>query len=154
MSKVWCNNRDCVWCDGIQCCAEQICIDDSYEYGCETYLDYRDTDEYLEEYYKCVKTIKELTEGEIYVAKAKAYGKRIEYNGYVFYTESHPRTDETFVTEERTGYYLGSLEQLKTDENRWKTFEQRAKEIPSVDTLPLAEWDGQRHYVIVKGEQQ
>ena len=69
-------------------------------------------------------------------AKEYARGKKFEYNGYVFFTQSKITEGENFyLTEERTGVCVGSFATLK---EKWDKFVEALKNIPDVSSLPLA----------------
>ena len=69
-------------------------------------------------------------------------GKKIEYNGYVFYTEEKITDDETYcLTEERTGINAGEFIRLK-DQKRWESFLERVGTYPDVSTYPIEEKKG------------
>ena len=142
---VFCNNDDCIHEKCGQCTKEAVRIGEIYDGGCEVFSHYIDTDEYDNIYYKAVKT------KDSKRAKTKVYrGKRIEYNGYVFYTEGRVIDDSFCVTEARPGYFIGEFSSLKIP-SRWEFFVKREKEIPNVETLPLAEWNDGGYEIIEKG---
>ena len=142
---VFCNNDDCIHEKCGQCTKEAVMIGEIYDGGCGDFYHYIDTDEYDNIYYKAVKT------KDCKHAKTKVYrGKRIEYNGYVFYTEGRVIDDRFYVTEARTGYFIGEFSSLKSP-SRWELFVKREKEIPNVETLPLAEWNDGGYEIIEKG---
>ena len=145
-----CSNYDCLHCDkySYHCLKDIVAVGEDYTYGCEDYISYLDSDEYKEKFYKAVKT----KDGK--VAKAVAYGKKIEFNGRVFFTTDRVNTggvneDETYtVTEERTGYLIGSFAILK---DRFEKFLEIEREIPDVDSYPLAIRDRYEYVLADKG---
>lgn len=149
MPKIICSNYDCLYCDkySYQCSKDIVCVGDEYECGCEDYISYLDSEEYQVKFYKAVKT----KDGKI--AKAADKGKRIEYNGRVFYTRECVATnrlneDESFtLTEERTGYFIGSFAHLK---DRFEKFIEAESKIPDIKNYPLAIWNG-KDYVLAEG---
>ncbi len=132
MKTVLCCNYDCVYCDKrYQCQKDVITVGDDYQYGCEDYLSYLDTNEYKAMFYKAVKT----KDGK--TARAVDYGKKIEFNGRVFYTKDKvTEGDESYrLTDERTGLLLSSMAHLS---DNYEKFLEREKEYPDVESLPLA----------------
>lgn len=137
MTKIKCTNYDCVYCEKYSCLCQRnfVAIGDEYTYGCEDYISYLDTDEYKERFYRAVKT----KDGK--VAKATDFGKKIEFNGRVFFTTDKVDTnkvnedDAYAVTEERTGYLMGDFAYLKND---FEKFLEAEKKIPDVKNYPLA----------------
>ncbi len=132
MKMVLCGNYDCVYCDKqYHCQKDVISVGDDYRYGCEDYLSYLDTNEYKAKFYKAIKT----KDGK--KAKAVDYGKRIEFNGRVFYTTDRvTEGDESYrLTDERTGLLLSSMAHLS---DNYEKFLEREKEHPDVESLPLA----------------
>ena len=122
----WCN--DCRWEQNGWCNRGAITISEDYE--CECYESY--LEEYKEAFYKaCVDK-----DGEK-VRKFVANGKKIEYNGYVFYTEDKiTDSGNYFLTEARTGIGICKFYEL---EKRWEKFLERIGGYPDVTTLPIKE---------------
>lgn len=143
MTSVRCTNTDCKHCNVSDCtCQKQlITVGDGFDCGCYDLDPYYNSKEYGEKYYKCVKT----KTGE--PAKAESYGKRIEYKGRAFYTFDRITEDGDYrLTDGDTGYYACTFAQL---EQRFDIICEKAKSIPNVEQLPLAERDG-GGYVLVK----
>lgn len=134
-----CSNYDCIHCNkySSQCQKDIVSVGEDYAYGCDDYISYLDSDEYKEKFYKAIRT----KDGK--VAKVIAYGKKIEFNGRVFFTTDKVDTggvdeDESYVvTEERTGYLIGTFAKVK---DCFEKFLEREKEIPDVKSYPLAIW--------------
>lgn len=132
-----CSNYDCIHCGkySYHCQKDIVSVGEDYAYGCDDYISYLDSDEYKEKFYKAVKT----KDGK--VAKVIAYGKKIEFNGRVFFTTDKVDTgganeDESYVvTEERTGYLIGTFAFAK---DHFEKFLEREKEIPDVKSYPRA----------------
>ena len=149
MKKVYCTNKDCTGCENSVCIRSCILIGESgMDAVCENYECYSDTKEYQDEYFIAVKA----KGGKI--AKVKKQGKRIEYKGFVFYTENDFRYPElATVTEERTGFHCGYFQNLIEDCDIWESFIEAAKTQKDVQSFPLAVWDEKcREYVIVDGD--
>ena len=143
MIFVSCQYTDCIHCDmrDYHCTKDYITIGEEFENGCNDFEPYYNSAEYYEKYYKCVET----KTGEL--GKCIFSGKRIEYNGMVFFTsERVTEYKECCLTEARTGYGVGMYRDL---ENRFQKICELAEKYPNVDTLPLAEWD-YGGYVLVK----
>ena len=123
------------------CTKLSIFVGDGFDCGCRDLDPYYNSAEYGEKYYKCVKT----KNGEL--GKCVSYGKRIEYRGRVFYTFDRI-TDygEYRLTDAETGYYVCMHNQL---EQRFDAICEKAKSIPNVESLPLAEWDN-GGYILAK----
>lgn len=149
MITIICSNYDCIHCDkySYHCQKDIVAVGNDYTYGCKDYISYLDSDEYKEKFYKAVKT----KDGEL--VKVVDYGKKIEFNGRVFFTTDKVGTgkvneDESyFVTEERTGYLM-SFDVLK---DRFEMFLEREKKIPDVKSYPLAIWDNGGYVLAKKG---
>lgn len=150
MTTVFCNNEDCIHCDDYNytCKLQSIRIGDDIYAGCEDYEGFINTKEYQTQYYKAVWAF---DGNKKIAAKAISHGKRIEYNGYVFYTEGKVTNSDFYsVTDERTGCMCGQFFKLK-DTTRWERFVEYSKKFPDVASLPLAIFkDG--NYKIVKEE--
>ena len=127
MTSVGCWADECNWCENGWCKRGEITISEDWE--CESFEPYRNfyTDSY---WIACCK------DGEFYRNLVKN-GKKIEYNGYVFYTKERITKDERYrLTEERTGYDVGEFRHLK---GRWDTFLERVGDYPDVMTFPIYE---------------
>lgn len=144
MTKVYCYNNDCVYldtCSGL-CNAGVVSIGDGFEGGCDTFVPYYNNAEYGEKFFIAV--------GERGKASMKAvrYGKRIEYNGRTFYTTDRITDDGIYgLTDKRTGLYVAKMYQL---EGRWERFLELEKNLPDVESYPLAEYDKSGKYKIVE----
>lgn len=149
MLNVGCRNDDCIHNqDGFCCFNGHINIGVEYLSGCDEYLSYLNTPQYNERYYIARSATDKLPRHRI-----EQYGRKIEYKGYVFYTQSHNRQDDIMqyiLTESRTGYHCGTLAELNKPE-RWKVFVERVKTTPSVLDLPLAELHDDE-YVITRSK--
>ena len=145
MTSVRCTNTGCKHCNVSDntCQKQAITIGDDFVSGCSEFDPYNNDEEYNKKYYKCVRT----KSGEL--AKAESYGKRIEYKGRVFYTSDRITEDGDYeLTDAETGYRAGIFGKI---EQRFDKICEMAKRIPSVESLPLAEIDGEG-YVVVKEE--
>lgn len=132
MKMVICGNYDCLYCDGqYKCQKDVISVGEEYSYGCDDYMSYLDTDEYKAKFYKAILTKDSKT------AKVVDYGKRIEFNGRVFYTKDQvTEGDESYrLTDERTGLFVSTMAYLS---DNYEKFLEREKEYPDVESLPLA----------------
>ena len=127
---VYCDRNECTHNDGMHCNCESISISDENADICDKYESIYNTSEYQQTYYKRVLT------ADKKVGALASKGKKIEYNGFVFFTDSLP-SDDIFVTEERTGLGCGSFEKLKMPE-RWAKFVEIISKETSVNDYPLA----------------
>lgn len=136
-----CENLDCIHCKLTGCDLANVTISHIYDYGCSEYESYLDTPEYQNEFFKAVKAC----DGK--PAKAKAKGKKIESDGYIFYTEDmcDDTDDYITVTEERTGCNCGYLHDLRNKPGRWERFEQLYPNTPSCADLPLVVYNEKTH---------
>lgn len=126
---VGCWLSECKWCRNGWCQRGSITIDELKE--CEDFEDYRDS--YTDSFWMTV-----IKDGEPF-RKLVDNGKKIEYNGYVFYTEDMITDDENYcLTEERTGINVGEFGRLK-EQKRWKLFVERVVTYPDVSTYPIEE---------------
>lgn len=124
---VSCWLSECKWCRNGWCQRGSITIDELKE--CEDYEDYRDS--YTDSFWKAT-----IQDGKAY-RKLVDNGKKIEYNGYVFYTEEKITDEEYFyITEERTGVDIGEFGKLK-EQRRWNLFLERIGTYPDVSTYPI-----------------
>ena len=142
MKTVLCSNYDCVFCDKrCQCQKDVISVGEEYRGGCEDYVSYLDTCEYKAKFYKAIKT------KPVKTAKAVDYGKRIEFNGRVFYTKDRvTEGDESYrLTDERTGLLVSSMANLS---DNYEKFLEREKEYPDVESLPLAKLKIDGYYAL------
>ena len=132
MTSVNCWADDCKWCENGWCHRGSITIDELKE--CEDFEDYQDS--YTDSFWKAIvkdgKPFRRLVEK----------GKKIEYNGYVFYTEEKITDAEAYLlTEERTGVSVGEFMRIK-DQRRWESFLERVGTYPDVSTYPIEEKKG------------
>ena len=144
MTFVSCTNIDCRYCDSsdFHCTKSSISVGDGFDSGCDDLEPYYNSAEYENKYYKCVKTKNDE------LGRCVCYGKRIEYNGRVFYTSDRITEDGAYkLTDAKTGYNAGEYSKL---EQRFDKLCELAKKIPKVVSLPLVEWDN-GGYVIVEG---
>ena len=124
---VSCWLSECKWCEDGWCQRGSITIDELKE--CEDFEDYQDsyTDSFWKVMTKDGKCFRRLVDN----------GKKIEYNGYVFYTEEQITDDESYrLTEERTGVDAGEFRRLK-EQSRWELFVDRIGTYPDVSTYPV-----------------
>lgn len=129
---VGCWLSECIWCKDGWCQRGMIIIDEFKE--CEAFEDYRDA--YTDSYWVACKK-----DGKSYRRLVKQ-GKKIEYNGYVFYTDEKITDDETYyLTEGRTGILVGEFRKLK-EQSRWDLFVERCGTFPDVLTLPVKDEKG------------
>lgn len=124
---VGCWLSECEWCEDGWCRRNMITIGEDLE--CEDFKDYRDS--YNDAYWKaCCKDGKKFR-------RLEKRGKKIEYNGYVFYTDDKITADEEYVlTEERTGLSTWSFRKLK---DMWDKFIENVGKYPDVSTFPEEE---------------
>ena len=147
MTFVSCTNTECIHCDNtdFHCTKSYITVGDDFDCGCSKLDPYYNYPDYDVKYYKCVKT----NDGEL--GKRRCYGKRIEYNGRVFFTSDRITDDGSYqLTDALTGYAVGMFKQL---EQRFCKICEMAESIPNVETLPLAEWEV-GDYVLVEGKDE
>ena len=129
---VGCWLSECKWCQDGWCRRDTITIDEDKQ--CEDFEDYRNS--YTDSFWKALindgKPNRKLVEN----------GKKIEYNGYVFYTTEKITDDETYcLTEGRTGLHVGEFGKLK-DKRKWALFIERVGTYPDVLTYPIKEKKG------------
>lgn len=107
MSNIICENTDCRYWDDDKCKAKNICHDDLGQ--CLCFIDYKDTVQYKNKYYKYMRISKadkrrlgNLKAGDYKIA---AYGKIKTINGLVVYYEANDlyTTDNIQCTEKTTG---------------------------------------------------
>ena len=145
MAIVYCENTDCKYYDtqSFNCTKDAVTIVYGSEYGCDDFEDYRKAEEYGEKYYIAV-----MVDGV--KAKAVQYGKKIEYNGRVFFTQDRVTYAETYtLTDKRTGYMVGAFVKLKL-KDKWEKFLSAEKELPDVETYPLAVKQNDGKYKLVE----
>lgn len=130
---VSCWLSECKWFKDGWCQRGTITIDELKE--CEDYEDYQDS--YTDSFWKAM-----IDDGKPF-RRLVDNGKKIEYNGYVFYTEEKITDDENYrLTEERTGIDVGEFRKLK-EQKRWAVFEERVGTYPDVSTYPIKEKGGE-----------
>lgn len=134
MTTIYCGSTDCVHNGQFVCKREVITLAEEYDMMCSEYESYLDSKEYQNEYFIRVRTC-DKKEG-----KGKKHGKKIEYNGFVFYTDCAEWLGEVKVTEERTGLMCGDFEKLKTSE-RWEKFLKAMRVASDCAELPLVEYN-------------
>lgn len=151
MLRVGCSNDNCIhnkngFCNFDGC----INVGDEFYCGCDEYLSYLNTPEYNERYF-----IARAEKEELPRHRVEKYGRKICFKGFIFYTQNHNYEDDItnyLVTEERTGYYCGTINDLQKPE-LWQKFVENIKSIPSVMDLPLAVMrDGE--YVIQEADNE
>lgn len=131
---VGCWLSECKWCRNGWCHRDTITIDELKE--CEDFEDYRDT--YTDSFWKAI-----IDDGKPF-RRLVNKGKKIEYNGYVFYTEDRITDDENYdLTEERTGIGVSDFRRLK-EPKRWELFVERVRTYPDVLTYPIKEKGGEQ----------
>lgn len=126
---VSCWLAECQWNNNGWCERGSITIDELKE--CEEYEDYYDS--YTDSFWKAL-----MKDGKAF-RRFVEKGKKIEYNGYVFYTvDKITDAEEYYLTEERTGVMAGEFKKLK-EKRRWELFLERVATFPDVSTLPVEE---------------
>ena len=142
MTTIYCCNTDCKHYDpkSFTCTKRLVTVGEDYSYGCDDYESYLDSKEYNDKYFIAVKA----NDGRI--AKAVRYGKKIEYNGMVFFTGSRVTEDGDFnVTEKCTGYNAGSFSKLA---DRWDKLIEIIKRTPDVESYPLAVYELGKYKIV------
>ena len=127
MSSVNCQCEDCKWESNGWCYRGSITISEDYECECyETYIN-----DYKDHFYKAF-----IEDGEKY-RKLVTNGKKIEYKGYVFYTEDKITDSGNYLlTEARTGLSVCRFYEL---DKRWEKFIERVGTYPDVTSYPIKE---------------
>ena len=129
---VSCWLSECKWNKNGWCQRGSITIDELKE--CEDFEDYQDS--YTDSFWKTI-----IEDGKP-MRKLAVNGKKIEYNGFVFYTEEKITDDENYcLTEERTGIGVSEFSKLKQP-RRWEQFVERIGTYPDVSTYPIKEKKG------------
>lgn len=120
---LYCDKSECVHC-GEQCCEADCCFLDEDGY-CTTFEDYTDLPQYQSEYFAAVQVDKNT------IGKLRKQGRKIIINGYTFYSEDNyeTRKDNVYVTEERTGYSVGTVKRLK---EKWDVFVELCAKLPDI----------------------
>lgn len=148
MTSVYCYNYDCTHndCDTGMCCLGMISVEGAAYNGCNDYECYLDTKEYREEFYVLVGKRGKPS------GREKRYGKKIEYNGRVFYSESKLRRDNHIsVTDAKTGLAVNYAYAL----DQWDKFIELADKQPDIESFPVVTMgnDGEYHVVEEGGEE-
>lgn len=129
MMSVGCWVSECKWCENGWC--QRGCITIGEDLECEDFENYRDS--YTDSYWKAC-----CEDGKTFRVLVKN-GKKIEYNGFVFYTDNRITEDGYyFLTEERTGLGVCDFIRLK-EQRRWEMFVDRVGTYPDVLTYPIKE---------------
>lgn len=144
---VFCDNYYCAYEMNGLCTKQQISIENE---TCDDYIHYQEVhkDKYCHKFYKAV-TVK--TKNNIPAKALFESGRKIEYQGLTFYTESkvNDGNDDFWVTEEASG--LGAnFEHIK------KRFDLAIKAItkaPKISDLPLAMKNENDEWEIVESEE-
>lgn len=127
MTSVACWADNCKWMACGWCKRGSISISEDYE--CEDFEIYSHS--YTDSYW-----IACLNGGEAQ-RKFVERGKKIEYNGFVFYTKDKiTEIGDYWLTEARTGMGICQYNEL---EKRWDKFLERVDTYPDVMTLPIYE---------------
>lgn len=101
---------------------------------CCSFAHYATDSRYQEPYYIAVKT----PNGEI--GRVLKHGRKLKIFGYTFFTGDNYRLKggQSSITEERTGMFIDSIEQFKSNFAAFKLIE---SEMPSCSSYPLYEYD-------------
>ena len=146
MTRVLCSNDDCIHCDvkTSHCNKGCILVSEGYFGGCSEYYHYLDTKEYNEEFYVLVGKRRKPQ------GREKRFGKKIEYNGRVFYSQEKVRDDMTcVVTDAKTGLAV-KLYQIKEN---WEKFIELADKQPDIETFPVVvKGDDGEYHVVEEGK--
>ena len=148
MTRIYCQNVDCNYCDPADfiCCAACVTVGEEHMGGCSEYESYSSNKEYREPFYVILSD----KNGKPW-AKAIRHGKRIEYNGRIFYTTDRVTEAELYsVTEKRTGVDCGRFFKLK---ERWEKFLELEKPFADVENYPLAVRKGYEWILAEEGEE-
>lgn len=144
MTRVYCHNDDCAHCDvdTKMCRADVIYVGCDNESGCNQYLFYLDAKEYGEEFYVLVGKRNKP------IGREKCKGKRIEYNGRVFYTREKENDMAQFgVTDAKTGL----LVRFAIVRDEWDKFVEAADKHPAIESFPVVEKGDDGEFHVVKG---
>ena len=131
--QVKCYLRRCASCKDDICTLNEIEIDEN---GCEMFMAYTDiSPEYGDVFYKHFKSRK-----DGHHCKRECHGKKIERFGLTFFTTDDDRfePDRVGLTEEISGYYVGTLDKLT--EKRCEEIKEKLKTIEPVKNSPDAVW--------------
>lgn len=140
MAEIKCFQTDCWYCRDRMCTHPEL---DFIGDECTTYIDRCDpavNPEYRCEFWSGCQTKRGVK------FRVKQQGKRIVYNGFVFYTHDDDRFEqETYVTEERTGADCGRLARLK---EKWDVFLAGIALLENVKDFPIGETLCRNKYII------
>lgn len=128
---VYCENTECIHYDHTNfiCTKSAITLSPYRDEGCDDFESYLETEEYKNKYYAAIAV-------DGVKAKEVRQGKKIEYNGRVFFTEDRVTDDEEYkLTDGRTGFMCGTFKSLKI---RWEKLLEAEKGLPDVRSYPLA----------------
>ena len=90
MLTVGCYNTDCIHNNNGLCNFDgYINVGDEYSNGCDEYSSYLTTPKYQEQYFVARKKADGLPQHRV-----EERGRKIEYNGYTFYTQSYNYQDD------------------------------------------------------------
>lgn len=125
MTSVGCLLSECKYCEKCWCNRGIITIGEDRE--CEHFCEY-----YHDSFWKACYT-KERGHFREFVKN----GKKIEYKGYVFYTDDRITYEgDYYLTEERTGLGICYYNQL---DQRWEKFVEHISKYPDVLSYPIKE---------------
>lgn len=128
MTSVSCWLTECKHCENGWCNRDTITIGEDME--CEDFEHF--CEDYHDSFWKACRNKEKGT-----FRKFIKNGKKIEYKGYVFYTDDRITEDgDYYLTEERTGLGAGCYNQL---EQRWEKFVECVSQYPNVADLPIEE---------------
>lgn len=141
---VFCDNYYCAYEKNGYCTKQQISIENE---TCEDYEHYQDvySEEYCHKFYKAVKTKNGVSGKALFES-----GKKVEYQGLTFYTESKANDgdDDFWVTEEISG--LGAnFEHIK---KRFDLVIKAITKAPKINDLPLAVKNENDEWELVESE--
>ena len=127
MATVSCWADECKWCEHGWCKRDEITISDDWE--CEDFESYQN--DYTDSFWKAC------SENGVCYRRLCNHGRKIVYNGYLFYTQDKiTDSGNYFLTEARTGIGVCNFYEL---EKRWDKFLERVGDYPDVTTLPIKE---------------
>ena len=131
--KIICHNDKCAYYQrGDRCSKSIVHISEGGE--CDDGYNYLALAEYQEYYWKAIQF--ETKDGKEIIGRLGVYGKKIEINGYEFFTDSPPTSDEdhTRITHARTGYFVGTVSSVKKG---WDVVMTRLAYVPDVLKYPI-----------------
>ena len=131
--QVHCENTDCKHLNASYLCTRNsVYIDEDGE--CIDFEHFNTLKEYKEPHYIAVFT------ADNKKGKALKYGKKIEINGYTFFTRDNYKVfgELSEITEERTGVLCGTIQQVKGMFEKFKEIESK---VASCASFPLCEYD-------------